>query len=489
MMAVDQECLYNILKIPRDAAPDDVRQAYFEAARKYHPDVNANPEASELFLKIQDAYDVLSHKERRRRYDLSLQVDEPIAPDVKLELQYGRPELLNVSEPQLVYIIGDLRTTLDEAQVRRTPLNLNLTIDRSTSMNGPRLDMVKANINSLLKILQPDDILSVVAFSDKADVIVPPTRLGDDEKIRRKIAGISASGSTEIFQGLVAGISEAKRHLRPNYINHLILLTDGHTYGDEAACLRIGEECAELGIGISGVGIGADWNDEFLDRLSNLGGSSCHFLTGEDDLEIFLIAKLNLFKKIYAERVALDLELEDGVELRYAFQISPENGPITTGNRMHIGVISFGMPCRFALELLVKSTPKAGMSKRLVRGKIMMEVLSRKIPYAKLQFQSKLPVSGDPSQSLVNRDVLQDISHVMLYRMQERARSEIKDGDFTNGTRHLQSFATNLYSQGEQEFAHSVLREAEFIQGNRRYTEEGEKRIKYHTRALLTPPG
>jgi len=118
-----------------------------------------------------------------------------------------------------------------------------------------------------------------------------------------------------------------------------------------------------------------------------------------------------------------------------------------------------------------------------------MEVLSRKIPYAKLQFQSKLLVSDDPSKTSVNQAVLQEISHVMLYRMQERARHEIEDGDLANGTRHLQSFATNLYSHGEQEFAHSVLKEAEYIQGNRRYTEEGEKRIKYHTRALLTLPG
>jgi curved DNA-binding protein CbpA len=47
--------------------------------RQYHPDVNPSPQAKERFLRIQEAYQVLSDPERRRHYDalLRLQMGEP----------------------------------------------------------------------------------------------------------------------------------------------------------------------------------------------------------------------------------------------------------------------------------------------------------------------------------------------------------------------------------------------------------------------------
>lgn len=61
---------YEVLGVPRTASEKDIRQAYRRLARKYHPDVNpGNKAMEEKFKELQEAYDVLSDKEKRQLYD------------------------------------------------------------------------------------------------------------------------------------------------------------------------------------------------------------------------------------------------------------------------------------------------------------------------------------------------------------------------------------------------------------------------------------
>ena len=60
---------YKVLGVPRDADPDAIRRAYRKLARKYHPDLNADPEAEERFKELGEAYEVLSDVDKRARYD------------------------------------------------------------------------------------------------------------------------------------------------------------------------------------------------------------------------------------------------------------------------------------------------------------------------------------------------------------------------------------------------------------------------------------
>jgi len=60
---------YELLELPRDAAPGEVKRAYRRKAREYHPDVNDDPRASAQFTAVTEAYEVLSDPTERRRYD------------------------------------------------------------------------------------------------------------------------------------------------------------------------------------------------------------------------------------------------------------------------------------------------------------------------------------------------------------------------------------------------------------------------------------
>ena len=60
---------YDILGVGRNASDDELKSAFRKLARQYHPDVNKEPGAEEKFKEINEAYGVLSDKEKRARYD------------------------------------------------------------------------------------------------------------------------------------------------------------------------------------------------------------------------------------------------------------------------------------------------------------------------------------------------------------------------------------------------------------------------------------
>jgi curved DNA-binding protein len=68
-MMADAGDFYTTLGVSRTATPAEIQRAYRQLARKFHPDVNADPGAEDRFKEIGEAYEVLSDPDKRRRYD------------------------------------------------------------------------------------------------------------------------------------------------------------------------------------------------------------------------------------------------------------------------------------------------------------------------------------------------------------------------------------------------------------------------------------
>ena len=60
---------YEVLGVSKDATQEEIKKAYRTLAKKYHPDVSTDPNATEKFAEIQGAYDCLSDPEKRSNYD------------------------------------------------------------------------------------------------------------------------------------------------------------------------------------------------------------------------------------------------------------------------------------------------------------------------------------------------------------------------------------------------------------------------------------
>lgn len=66
----DKRDYYDVLGVAKGASDDEIKKAHRKLAKKYHPDLNRdNPEAAEKFKELNEAYEVLSDKDKRARYD------------------------------------------------------------------------------------------------------------------------------------------------------------------------------------------------------------------------------------------------------------------------------------------------------------------------------------------------------------------------------------------------------------------------------------
>ncbi|MBR3198642.1 MAG: DnaJ domain-containing protein [Bacilli bacterium] len=67
---------YEILGVPSTATTDEIRRAFQQKARRYHPDVCKDPDAEEKMKRISESYTILSNETKRRQYDARLRIKQ-----------------------------------------------------------------------------------------------------------------------------------------------------------------------------------------------------------------------------------------------------------------------------------------------------------------------------------------------------------------------------------------------------------------------------
>ena len=119
------------------------------------------------------------------------------------------------NSPQEVVIKIDLSTITDVKKIRRTPLNLAVVLDKSGSMTGAKIEKTKQAAMQLVDRLQPDDIFSLVIFSDEARVVVPAQHVGNKAALKEKIEAIEAGGSTALLRRASSRGRSPRRNCQP----------------------------------------------------------------------------------------------------------------------------------------------------------------------------------------------------------------------------------------------------------------------------------
>ncbi|MEX2161246.1 MAG: VWA domain-containing protein [Anaerolineales bacterium] len=479
---------YARLGIAKTATLEEIQRAYRTAARKYHPDTNRNAGAKELFLLVQEAYNVLADSNQRWEYDSTLPKDIDDPPAIMVNPLYSRSSITPGEPEQVIYVLLDLMATDSELQ-NKPPLNVCLVLDTSTSMAGRRLGQVVKTANQFLERLEDQDFLSIVAFNDRAEVVLPAQRGQDLTRLRSRLSTLQTRGGTEIFQGLQTGFNEVQRNARPDYINHVVLITDGRTYGDEQACLQLAAQAAASGVSISAIGIGEEWNEDFIDDLAAKAGGSSLYADGTTEIHKVLERKLNGLNQAYANNVKIQYQAGEACQLAYAFRLTPEGGMLATESPIFLGNIPVDSSLSVLLEFDVDATRHRTGEVTLAGGELRLDIPGRLIPSTKARFEISRPVRENarpesPPQALVNA-----IGKLALYRMQERARQDLEAGDALSAAKRLRMLATHLLSGGEKGLARTVLLAAEDLKETGMLGEKTGKQIKYGTRALIEEDG
>jgi Ca-activated chloride channel family protein len=475
-----------VLNVSADATVDEIRHAYRQLARQVHPDMQDTQGTAMLFRQVQEAYEVLSDPNKRTAYDRQ-RVEAGLSPKsiFQWKMQPSRTALSVAADEQVVYLLFDVAAGQSEQSRGRQALNICLVLDRSTSMQGSRLEQTKASAQRMIDALSGDDTLSIVTFSDKSEVVWPSQPVTDPIKTKARVSAIQASGGTEILQGLLAGLAEIEKRRTQYAVNHLILLTDGQTYGDEERCLNMAEEAAKRRIGISAMGIGEDWNDALLDAIASRCGGVSQYIASTGEIQHFLRERLQGLSSVYADNVRLNFKPIDGTRLKSAFKLSPyiERIPLDD-ETLPLGSLQSDSAVSGIIELVVG--PHDAGTHRLAQMELIGNIPSRQLDDARLRqdVTFTFDTSADPNIPAPSH-ILSALAKVTIFQMQEGALKALEDGDVAGATHRLETMATRLLDMGEHQLARAALLEAGRLARSGNLSPAGRKAIKYGTRSLI----
>lgn len=477
---------YAVLGVSPFATGEEIKSAYRRLARLYHPDSREAETATRLFHEVHEAYAALSDASARMSYDRQRDIRglDETAP-LTWKFSQGPRTLTSESDRQPLFVLGEIRSRAASPQ-QRLPLDLAIVIDTSTSMNGARLLNVKEAARRIVDQLQDEDYLAIVSFNDRADLLVSDQVGTSRARARTAITSLQAEGGTELLKGLSRGLRELGAYRGRDMVSHLVLLTDGRTYGDDEACVALAASAGDEDIGITAMGIGEDWNDELLDEMASRSGGSSDYISSPAQVHTLLHGVIRRLSSVFATELILSIRAAAGVSVEGVFQTMPslEHLHVSEGVA-RLAPLEMGASRGILIESAVEG--RSPGDHRLMQIDLYGEIPSLGRRRARLrqgvwcQF-----TDGEISQADVDTpaEILQAVARVVLYRTQERAWSALAKGEVDQAASALRRVATQLFEMGEEHLAQAALRESKHIAAKRSSTGRGRKRIKYGTRRL-----
>ncbi len=215
-------------------------------------------------------------------------------------------------------VLLGMNTPLDPAQMERPPLNLAIAVDTSGSMSGEPIEHVREGLRRMSDVLRPEDRVSIVAFDDVATVVAESLD-GDSAELQLAIAGLDASGSTNLYDGLRQAYEVVQDHADPGLQNRVMLLSDGESttglLSDDRLVL-LSESYAIEGIGLSTVGMGTAFEPALMRGLAERGGGAFYFLEDHAAVEEVFEQEAQALLLPLASEVTIDMDIAPGYELR-----------------------------------------------------------------------------------------------------------------------------------------------------------------------------
>lgn len=173
------------------------------------------------------------------------------------------------------------------------PNNMVLLLDVSSSMNSPyKLPLLKRSIKSLLTLVRPEDMISIVLYSGKARVVLKPTSGAKASEISRIIDLLQSDGDTDGNEGIKLAYKTAnKQYIRAGN-NRIVLATDGEfPVSDEVVDMIRQNARQDVYLSVFTFGRN-EHTGQKLKKLSELGmGSYAHVTDASADLQLILEAQ------------------------------------------------------------------------------------------------------------------------------------------------------------------------------------------------------
>ncbi len=215
-------------------------------------------------------------------------------------------------------------TPLNPDDYERPPLNMAIAVDVSGSMSGEPIRAVRIGLSRMVERLQPKDTVTLVTYSTKARValVSSPEEDPDRAKLLAEVDALTASGGTNIYDGLRTALNAIDASSTAERQNRVILLSDGvATEGiqNRDRIINLGESYADEGIGVTTIGVGTEFDIELMQKLSESGAGNFYFIEDLNTVEEVFVNEAETFLIPVAEEVTIEFDVAKGYRFRAAY--------------------------------------------------------------------------------------------------------------------------------------------------------------------------
>jgi Ca-activated chloride channel family protein len=232
----------------------------------------------------------------------------------------AKADLLAV--PQARYLAGiGFATNIDEKKWHRDAVNLVAVVDKSGSMQGEPLELVRKSLHEVAEQLHDGDQMTIVLYGDRAHVHLDTTKAdrAGVARIMDSIAGIRSNGSTSMEAGLQLGYSIANA-TAPAFKGRtrLMLFTDerpnvGAT--DAGSFMGMATTASRAGIGLTTIGVGVQFGAELATRISSVRGGNLYFIRDAADVESLFAKQLDYMVSELAHDLSISITPRAGLKI------------------------------------------------------------------------------------------------------------------------------------------------------------------------------
>lgn len=217
-------------------------------------------------------------------------------------------------------------SNIDADKWRREPLNLVAVVDKSGSMDGHPLDLVRKSLRQIVGQMRAGDQISIVLYGDTSAVYLAPTEVGTNRSaILDAIGRIRSEGSTNMEAGLRVGYETAFA-TAPKFrgITRLMQFTDeqpnvGAT--DAESFMGMAQAASRQGIGLTVIGVGVQYDGELATTISSVRGGNLFFIAEEPDVKDVFEKQLDLMVTEVAHDVRITIAPRPGYKVAGVFGV------------------------------------------------------------------------------------------------------------------------------------------------------------------------
>lgn len=407
-----------------------------------------------------------------------------MADAVTLTCTWGRSPMTVTGAPQVAYLL--VEATPVAAPSVPVPLNFCLVLDRSGSMQGAKLESMKAATRHVIETLTDQDIVSIVIFDDTVQTLVPATLAADRGALLAAVNTITESGGTAMSLGMQSGQIELQKNIGPDRLSHMLLLTDGQTWGDEEVCRSIAKSLGQVDVRITALGLGAEWNEQLLDDLAEFTEGNSDYIADPNQIGAFFQRAVRSAQGTAATDARLLLRLVREATPRAVYRATPTitnlgYQPIGENEvAVRLGDLVFGQTASVVLDLMLPG--RAVGSFRIVQAELHVAPVGAEREQVVKQ-DVLLTFSADSTAAYEPR-VMNLVEKVTAFKLQTRALAEAELGNTSGATQKLRAAATRLLDLGELDLAEKTLQHADQLEQGAKLSAETQKELKYATRRL-----